>query len=56
MFSRKTLIILSVILSLLLGTTSVFAGTAVPGHDKDRYDDDANGYPDAGVTTDGADT
>ncbi|MBI2098363.1 MAG: hypothetical protein HYT49_01725 [Candidatus Wildermuthbacteria bacterium] len=27
------------------------ASTIVPGHDKDRYDQDANGYPDAGVNS-----
>ena len=38
-----------VIMALFAGTA--LADTLVPGHDKDRYDQDANGIPDADVTT-----
>lgn len=32
---------------------STIAATTVPGHEGDRYDADANGYPDAGVYVNG---
>lgn len=42
-----------VVLVCLLLTGVAAAQTVVPGHDKDRYDTDNNGYPDVGVTTTG---
>lgn len=50
MYHRRILIVLSVLFALLLSVTTAFAGTSVPGHQHDRYDQDGNGYPDEGVT------
>ncbi len=38
---------------LIISAGAVSAGTKVPGHDKDKYDQDNNGFPDEGVTVNG---
>jgi hypothetical protein len=38
-------------LAMLAAPMAVGAETVVPGHSRDRYDSDNNGYPDVGVTT-----
>lgn len=48
---KKFVVILIVAISLFFATTALADGTLVPGHDKDRWDLNENGYPDVGVTT-----
>jgi hypothetical protein len=50
---KKLIFTLFVLLSLLILTPGVLADTTVPGHDKDKWDQDNNGFPDAGVTVNG---
>lgn len=38
---------------LVLPAAALAQTTIVPGHDRDKYDTDHNGYPDEGVTTTG---
>ena len=48
---RKLAIAFVLALTVLIMPLAASAETVVPGHSKDRYDSDNNGYPDAGVTT-----
>ena len=51
---KKSVLIFAVVLMLLFSSiTVVSADTTVPGHAKDRYDKDDNGYTDAGVYVNG---
>ena len=48
------LVLLAVLILALIPATGVLAAsTRVPGHNTDRYDQDNNGYPDAGVYVNG---
>lgn len=51
---KKTILTLFVVSLMLVSVGFVIAaGTKVPGHDKDKYDQDDNGIPDAGVYVNG---
>ncbi|MDX1691609.1 MAG: hypothetical protein R3290_11365 [Acidimicrobiia bacterium] len=51
---RKTLLVLGLaLLMVLMAVPAAGAGTRVKGHEKARYDQDDNGYPDAGVYVNG---
>jgi hypothetical protein len=46
---KVSIVIIFVLLASLLLATTAMAATSVPGHQKDKYDQDGNGFPDAGV-------
>jgi hypothetical protein len=50
---RLATLLLTAAMALALATPVAASSTLVPGHDRDRYDTDDNGYPDEGVTTNG---
>ena len=45
--------IFPIFLVLVLFASLVIGGTRVPGHEKERYDLDNNGYPDEGISVNG---
>jgi hypothetical protein len=51
---RAGLVLLLALVTVVAAPAGAFAGnTQVPGHQKDRYDKDGNGIPDAGVMVNG---
>lgn len=46
-----TIVGLALAVAIAFAPSTSMGGTLVPGHDRDRYDQDNNGYPDEGVTT-----
>ncbi|MDP3996849.1 MAG: hypothetical protein Q8P86_04130 [bacterium] len=51
---KKTIVLVgAIVMMAVINSTLVFAATAVPGHQKAKWDTDGNGIPDAGVYVNG---